>query len=282
MDAFETIKRRKSIRTYQDRPVEEEVLNRIKALMEEFREGPFGNQVRFELLDLGALDSQEMRRLGTYGIIKGARWYLLGAVKEGKDHKDHKDHMEDLGYSMERIILEITAMGLGTCWLGGTFRRGSFANQMNLSRDELLPAISPVGYPANENSFANRMVKLAAGSHGRKPWQELFFGPDGNTPLVKSQERKLARALEAVRLAPSAVNRQPWRVIKGSDGCCHFYLKENFFNLGKMSLQNLDMGIAMCHFHLVAQQDGLPGRWQKDAAAPQIKGLDYRATWVPA
>ncbi len=274
MDALETIKRRKSIRTYQDRPVEEELLNRIKELMEEHREGPFGNQVRFELLDMGALDRREMRRLGTYGIIKGAHWYLLGAVREGKDC------MEDLGYCMEKIILEITAMGLGTCWLGGTFRRSSFADKMDLSRDELLSAITPVGYPASQNSYANRIVKLAAGSNNRKPWQELFFGPDGNTPLVKAEEGRFSRALEAVRLAPSAINRQPWRVVNCSDGCYHFYLKENFFNLGKIRLQNLDIGIAMCHFHLVAQQEGLSGRWQKDAAAPEIRGLDHRATWV--
>jgi len=278
MNAKEAIKKRSSIRSYQDRPLEEELLSRIKELMEEVQKGSFGgNSLRFKMLDLGALDRKEMHQLGTYGVIKGARWYLLGAVRKGKGC------MEDLGYCMEKIILELTDMGLGTCWLGGTFRRGSFTRQMDLSQDEILPVITPVGYPAHQSSYVNRLMKLAAGSHGRKPWEEIFWGPDGSTPLEENEAGDYVSALEGVRLAPSAANRQPWRVVKGEDedNRYHFFLKEDLFNLGKARFQNLDMGIAMCHFDLVAHQIGLPGRWQEVSTAPEIKDLQYIATWIP-
>ena len=52
-----------------------------------------------------------------------------------------------------------------------------------------------------------------------------------------------------VRLAPSAVNRQPWRVVReGTD--YHFYLKHDkgYVSSATGDLQKVDMGIALCHF----------------------------------
>jgi hypothetical protein len=61
----------------------------------------------------------------------------------------------------------------------------------------------------------------------------------------------------------------------------HFYLSRAFgYNsLWRVSLQNIDMGIAMCHFSLTAQEVGIKGKWQIDAAAPKEKSLDYIVTW---
>jgi len=278
MDIMETIKKRASVRSYLQKPVEEKQLSRFKELMERLGEGPFGNPVRFKILNLESLDQKEMRSLGTYGVIKGARCFLAGVVKEGAGC------MEDLGYCMEHLVLEATSMELGTCWLGGTFRRSNFARQAALSSDELLPAIVAVGHPADKDTFANRFMKVTAGSHKRKPWEAVFYSSDGKTPLGENQAEGYATALEAVRLAPSALNRQPWRVVKGKEHRYHFYLNESFIynrTMGKIHLQNLDMGIAMCHFSLAAHREGLYGSWEQDKEAPRLKGLQYTATWVP-
>ena len=52
-----------------------------------------------------------------------------------------------------------------------------------------------------------------------------------------------------VRLAPSAVNKQPWRVVADSKGF-HFYLQRSkgFNREGRPDMQQVDMGIALCHF----------------------------------
>ena len=276
-NVMEIIKKRESIRTYDDtKPVSEEDRCRLEECMMDNRVGPLGNAVRFCLLELGRVSRDELRRLGTYGVIRGAGLYLLGAVP------DAAGSMEDLGFCMERIILETTALGLGSCWLAGTFRRSSFARQMGLEEGELLPAISPIGYAADKKSVLEKMMKMGARSQRRKPWHELFFSGDRKTPLTETEAGIYREALEAVRLGPSASNRQPWRIIKDLEGRFHLYLQENrFYNraLGKIRIQNMDMGIAMCHFSLVAGVTGIPGRWLREARTKDIFDLSYIASW---
>ena len=265
------------MRSYAAKAVSKEAILRLEALFSENTTGPFNAAVRFQLLDLNAISRDEWRRYGTYGVIKGARLYILGAVKIGERAQ------EDLGYCMEKIILEATEMGLGTCWMGGTFRRSSFAGRMNLASDEILPAISPVGYPADAATFTDQALRYGAGSDRRKPWDVIFFDGAVARPLTKAAAGDYSDVLEAVRLGPSASNRQPWRIIMEQPGCFHLYLKENrVYNriMGKVRIQNIDMGIAMCHFELAAREHGLAGRWVSAAGPGEIPGLEHIATWI--
>jgi len=273
---FEAAKKRTSVRSYSSRPVEETLRRDLENYIETVGSGPFGTKPRFKILDLEPLDKKELRGLGTYGFIKGARLYILGAIK------DRPGAMEDLGYCLEKIILKATSLDLGTCWLGGTFKRAAFAQKMDLEAGELLPAITPVGHPANETTPADRLVPLTVKSKKRKPWSELFFGPDGKAPLAEKEAGPYRDPLEAVRLGPSTSNRQPWRIIKDEAGKFHLSLRENkIYNriLGKIRLQNIDMGIAMCHFAMVAREQNLPGSWKAEPGAPAYPGLQYIATW---
>jgi hypothetical protein len=177
--------------------------------------------------------------------------------------------MEDYGYCMEMNILTATAMGLGTCWLGGTFKRSGFATKLNLADGELLPAVTPVGYPGNRRSTIDRFFRFNAGSDKRKPWEKLFYDGGIDTPLNKDWAGNYMTPLECVRIGPSAANKQPWRIIKDN---YHFYIRRALGYdrvFGPIKLQNVDMGIAMCHFELSLREIGLNGLWKfKD---PQIK-----------
>ena len=277
LDAMEIIRKRTSVRTYSPSPVDDLLKAQLEKICQEKQEGPFHNSLRFQVLDLEEISREELPKLGTYGVIKGAQLYILGAVREGKYC------LEDLGYSMENVILEATRLGLGTCWLAGTFKRGSFARQMHLSKDELLPAITPVGYPAEHNTTVNGLIRLSVGANRRKPWEELFYKADGKTPLLEEEAGSYRDALEAVRLGPSATNRQPWRLVKDQKDQYHLYLKENrLYNklLGKIRIQNIDMGIAMCHFELVARQREYKGCWQQADPNLHLHGLKYIASWL--
>ena len=271
------IKKRESVRTYDDtRSVDEEARFRLEECMEKNGVGPLGNTVRFRLLDLGEVRRDELRQLGTYGVIRGADLYLLGAVP------DKAGSMEDMGFCMERIILEATALGLGSCWLAGTFRRTSFARQMDLGEGELLPAISPIGHAAAQKRLLEKIMKKGARSHMRKPWSDLFYTANGKRPLSEDDAGRYKDALEGVRLGPSASNRQPWRIIKDGNGRFQLYMDENRLisrSLGKIRIQNMDMGIAMCHFSLVAWESGMTGKWVREARAVNIPGLSYIAGW---
>jgi hypothetical protein len=60
-----------------------------------------------------------------------------------------------------------------------------------------------------------------------------------------------------VRWAPSAVNKQPWRVIVTDNGC-HFYEKRDRGYSGEKTgdLQKIDVGIALCHFMMGMEEHG--------------------------
>ena len=64
--------------------------------------------------------------------------------------------------------------------------------------------------------------------------------------------------LEMVRLAPSAVNKQPWRVVLDKNGA-HFYRKRSkgFVSEAVGDMQKIDMGIALCHFALAAKENAI-------------------------
>jgi hypothetical protein len=192
-----------------------------------------------------------------------------------------KKNMEDYGYLLEQIVLGATDMGLGTCWLGGTFSASSFAKAINLQEGELLPTVSPIGYPAERKSLAEKMMRGMVGADKRKPWSGLFFTDNFSRPLTEEGAGIYATALANLRLAPSASNKQPWRLLRDSAGVFHFYLSRALgYNLLRgVSLQDLDMGIAMCHFELTARELGIKGEWLVEGSAPKSGSFDYIVSW---
>jgi len=179
MSIIETINRRTSCRTYSDRPIEPDHIEALKIYLKDTTASPFGSEIRFELLDFREIKMNGAAIPGTYGVIKGARHFIAGAVHHGRKS------MEDFGYCMENNILMATSLGLGTCWLGGTFNRSEFAEKMNLAGAELLPAVSPVGYPGDRRSLIDRVFRFSAGSNRRRSWDELFFDGNIESPLSK-------------------------------------------------------------------------------------------------
>ena len=272
----EIIKKRISCRSYSDRPLEDKVLRELSLQISAAHTGPFGNQPIFKLIRMDNLSPQEWKKLGTYGVIKNARYFLVGITKKSPMA------MEDYGYCKETLILQATALGLGTCWLGGTFKASEFARVVHLQESEILPTVSPIGYPAEERSLTEKIMRRIAGSDHRKHWPDIFFANDFATPLARLQAGKYSAALENLRLAPSASNKQPWRILYDAKlNTFHFFLERSlqYKMLGIVHLQDIDLGIAMSHFEITAREQGLAGIWQVDANAPKETSLDYIVSW---
>jgi len=276
----DSIKKRFSCRTYKYGPMKESDQQKLRDFLLLNVQGPFGNKVRFELIDLAGKEQDEIKTLGAYGFIKGASMFIVGAVAKGDRA------MEDYGYCMEKNILVATHLGLGTCWLGGTFKRSASASRINKRDDEVVPAITPVGYPNNRKSIVDRTIRFFAKSNSRKVWEELFFCGDTRSPLARNIAGAYALPLECVRIGPSASNRQPWRVVKEKDhDVFHFCISRTPGYAERypgVSLQDVDMGIAMCHFEVALQEMNQKGSWRNVQFAPPQRGLEYMVSWIGA
>ena len=238
------IKTRRSVRTYDGRTLSEDV--RLQLLAETALCGnPFGIPVEFRFLNA--------REHGLVcPVVTGADLYVGGKIKK----VPHA--CVAFGYSFEQLVLRAQEMGLGTVWLGGTMNRAAFEKAMELEEDEMMPCASPLGYTAPKMSVRESVMRKGIKADERLPFEALFFDGTTATPLSAQQAGDLALPLEMVRLAPSAVNKQPWRVII-KDGAAHFYCKRSkgFSSGGTLDMQMIDMGIALCHFELAAKECGL-------------------------
>lgn len=277
------IRSRFSCRTYLSQPIDVDLKVRINEYISSDQEGPFGTRARFELVEVSKNDQLSLQRLGTYGFIKGATGFLVGATKRADDN------LEDFGYLFERIVLHATSLGLGTCWLGGTFTKSSFARRISAGDDEIVPVVVSVGYIADKPRMIERLLGKNPHSKSRLPRDKLFFEGDFGNPLKRESAGEFDLPLRMVRLAPSASNRQPWRVVK-QDNKFHFYLQRTpgyqeswLVRLTTIAdLQRIDMGIALSHFGLMVEELGLVGHWQK--ADPSIplpnEWTEYTISWI--
>lgn len=279
----ELIPQRYSCRSYLRVPISPETQHSLLSFMDAMQSGPLATPVRFKLLAATHNDRHSLRGLGTYGFIRGATGFIVGAVRPGEKN------LEDFGYLMEVIILAATDLGLGTCWLGGSFTKSSFARQIEMEVGEIVPAVTATGYSAARSRYS-RFIRRQVGADRRLPWERLFFHERSDTPLSLDTAGPYAVPLKMVRLAPSASNKQPWRIIQDGNAW-HFYLQRTpkygpgsvTFDLLKLAdLQRVDMGIAMCHFELTARELGLEGQWvvmYPGLEHPEER-MEYVVSWV--
>lgn len=272
--AEQLMRERRSVRGFEKQAVTSEQTNLIMEALSTGR-NPFKASHRFKAVESQA--GGDSQKLGTYGIIKGAKNYIISAATLGEEH------LEALGFDMEYAVLSAQAQGLGTCWLGGTFNKGQFASALGLKTGEILPIVIPYGKPASKDGLMGRLIRNVAGSNNRKAFSEICSNQTYGNPLSEDQAGKYKTALEMVRLAPSASNKQPWRIVKEGD-VLHFYLcptKGYSDSLG-YDIQRVDLGIAVCHFDAIALAEGIKGQWEKLEAPKKEKrdDLDYIISFV--
>lgn len=181
--------------------------------------------------------------VGSYGSIRGAPSCLALVGPEGAEAQ--------VGYVGEAAVLEATALGLGTCWVGGLFRPGALGDRVSLGSGERVWAVAAVGIPVERKSLEERLMAGIARSRTRKSAEELAPGVGGWPAWA-------ARAVAAARLAPSALNRQPWRFRLEGETLFLSTHGPDTYAIPK----RLDCGIALLHAELGARTAGWDGRWE--------------------
>jgi hypothetical protein len=278
------VRERRSVRAYSGQAIPAAAFTELAAACGALTRGPLGTECRILLLS-------------NVWSVWGTRHFLAGAVRSGPHA------LADLGRLLQELVLRACGFSLGTCWIGLGFPQAAFAEALALAPGEVLPAVIAVGVPSGRKTAYGLAARLATGASRRKSWGELFFDGDFHAPLSApgglsgpggppAGAGPHALALEMVRLAPSAQNRQPWRVVREGPeerSRYHFFRQQPAGLLpSRPDWLRLDIGIAMAHFELALAEAGVRGRWSADGlpsgTAPVLRlppRTDYVASWLP-
>jgi hypothetical protein len=187
--------------------------------------------------------------IGPYGKIKGAPSFIafIGDMSS-------PNVQEEIGYTGEGIILEATTKQLSTCWVGGFFRSEVVGSIIDIGKEERVLAVTPIGYAAKRHSLEERIMTGFGLTHRRKSLSKLVTGSEQS-----EWPDWIRAALEAARLAPSAVNRQAWRFqVESNSITVSVSQRTREYNISK----RLCCGIAMLHIEAAAFVCGYQGEWE--------------------
>ena len=258
MDVLAAIQQRVSVRSYADRAMGPDLLERLLALSDTAGHLT-GVPPRIALVS-GVAQTRHILTymIGSYGLVQNPPHLLVGVLPEESDAA-----RLDLGYVLEQVVLEATRLGIGTCWVTGSYDAQRAGDAVRLAPGEVAAAVCALGYPAEDRwgRFHSRTVRRLASGHRRKPLTEIVFSrrwgepwspEDADGSTEPAEVPPLVTVLEHARLAPSATNRQPWR----------FIVRPDHVALALVRPAPIDAGIVMVHFALASAALGRKGRWK--------------------
>jgi nitroreductase len=206
--------------------------------------------------------------IGSYGLVRNAPHLLVGVLPE-----ESEPARVDLGYVLEQVVLEATRLGLGTCWITGTYDPGRAADAVKLEPGEVAAAVCALGYPTDEGfgRLHTRIIRRLARGQKRKPLTEIIFSKRWGVPWSpQDADPTLVTILEHARLAPSAANSQPWRFVVDADRLTLAVVRPSF----------IDAGIVMSHVTLASAAVERTGHWElrlRDEKLARTYNLPRRA-----
>jgi len=163
MDIYEVIKARRSVRVYEDRPVADELLER---LLEAARWAPSASNLQPWKLVV-VRDSGRRRDLAVAArqqLFIAQAPVVIAAVALDPARLmpcDIPPYAVDAAIAVDHLTLAAAAEGLGTCWIGA-FDQERVKSILGVPEDQRVVALLPLGYPAD-----------SPGEKTRKPLAEL-------------------------------------------------------------------------------------------------------------
>lgn len=174
MDLLKAMEERHSVRSYLDKPIEEDLRTKLSEVVESCNlEGDLNIQLVFD--EPKAFDSF----MAHYGKFDGVKNYVALIGKKGQDEK--------IGYYGEKIVLNAQALGLNTCWVAMTYKKIKTA--FKVSEGEKLYCVLALGYGAT-----------AGKAHTVKAFDKVAKGVNLPEWFIKG--------VNCALLAPTAMNQQ--------------------------------------------------------------------------
>ncbi|SKC85703.1 nitroreductase family protein [Maledivibacter halophilus] len=269
------IKERRSVREYKSKKVEENVINDLLNDFTNKKRLTDDIKINFGFIQDGKGLYEKLDGLvGYYGkLIKAPHYiYITSEVKDG--------YLENAGYIGEKLVLEATKLGLGTCWIEVSKNMDKVKEILSIEKDQEIIGLFTIGYPKKERKvggvydtegkslspltefgYSNIDVKYTdAPISGRKSIEDItYLNNWGQKATVEElEDRGIAESFYYMRLAPSWGNRQPWKFIIRGEKIVLAVCKDEMVS---EKIAKIEAGIAMLYFELMIHESGIPGKW---------------------
>ncbi|MBS3825485.1 nitroreductase family protein [Candidatus Bipolaricaulota bacterium] len=238
MSLYEAIFHRRSIRKYPESSLSEEKLSGVRELLTE-RPRLYPNiSSDVVLVENGSnLQRKFSGIISDYGKVRAPHYLIVSSNEED-------GHLADIGYSLEYVVLHLTSMGIGTCWIGKGFKDEELEDLVELPTAQESRALIAFGPPPDQELTRIKEPHRKGLGH---------FLLEKREDQLDEKERKL---VDGLRRAPSAINGQPWR-ISIEEETVHLFIelrsKITRTLIGNMMTMNkIDGGIGLSHLEITA------------------------------
>jgi nitroreductase len=255
-ELYDAILARRSVRRYEKRTVPIETLDAIRDYASHIE--PLEPATPFSYSVLPVAQGDEITAaMGGYGKLVSAPHVIVPFIKDGPNA------LADFGFRIQQLVIYLTQLGLGSCWVGALTRKAALFAKYSVPAGMTTGAIIAFGYESRSRPgrLANRVLRGAIGASRKKPLEKFVWtGRFGEAAALTGFQTEV---LEALRASPSTGNAQPWcAVLLG--GVLYFSVREDarYYRLtDNVGYHLVDAGIGMADISLALRALGHPANW---------------------
>jgi nitroreductase len=224
---IEAINSRKSVRNYKDKSVSVDHLLKIKTIIDQAK--PLFHNIPMEVLLIE--DSEKIKAtfkglVDKYTKVKAPHY--LAFTSETMD-----GYLENIGFIGEEIVLRMTALGIGTCWVGSAIKQDIFKAIVKVQDKQNYIILVAFGYPIEEIKPVKTRNRLAK--------SKLVSG---------SYDDQYETIVQSFIDSPSAVNSQPWKLCITNNKFDLYLQNKNILMKHILKdMNHIDMGIGLSNLY---------------------------------
>jgi nitroreductase len=251
MNFIESINIRRSIRKYRQDNIEEADIKEIQNIIDKIE--PLYENISFGIKLVGYDQMRETFKgiKNMYFKVKAPHYIILTSeIKHG--------YKENIGFVGEQVVLQLTKLGIGSCWLGSPIDESVLRNIIEMSSEQKYVIMIALGYPVEKLSKVEQRKRISI--------KEL---------MIEEKNTEYEFIFKALIAAPSAVNSQPWRV-NLIENRIDLY-KKNSFIMNKLfgNYGELDMGIGLSHIYFASKEFGYYPKITNIDEVVKVKDTEY-------
>ena len=239
MKLYDSIFKRRSVRNYSSSILPKDKMDHAKKAKDNSIKLENSIDIQMHFIENGEKFADRISGIiGNYGKIHAPHYIAITSEeKEGR--------FRGIGYLCEQIVLYLTSLDVGTCWIGKGATDKILSNFVEMPKNHTSTSLIAFGYAEKDKQLKKR------NRWKRKNIDDFLL--EGN---LEELNRPWKRILEAVRVGPSAMNSQPWRfAVEKNILHLHTVKRNKLMNLITGDLENMnkiDGGIALLHSQLAA------------------------------